>query len=162
MAQKPTFDYDVIVIGSGAGGSPAATVLARAGKKVAIIERGTFGGESPNWGDIPTGALLYTTDVYHEAKTAAKFGLRTSTVGYNYPSLLAWKDTAIKRTGTGGNRSYYEKQGISVFTGSAHILSRNEITVSRRHNGDGAGIFVLDLWQQGVCRRNRWAHLARV
>ena len=81
MAQKPTFDYDVIVIGSGAGGSPAATVLARAGKKVAIIERGTFGGESPNWGDIPTGALLYTADVYHEAKTAAKFGLRTSTVG---------------------------------------------------------------------------------
>ena len=70
MAQKPTFDYDVIVIGSGAGGSPAATVLARAGKKVAIIERGTFGGESPNWGDIPTGALLYTADVYHEAKTA--------------------------------------------------------------------------------------------
>jgi pyridine nucleotide-disulphide oxidoreductase dimerisation region len=133
MAQKPTFDYDVIIIGSGAGGSPAATVLARAGKKVAIIERGVFGGESPNWGDIPTGALLYTADVYHEAKTAAKFGLRTSTVGYNYPSLLAWKDTAIRRTGTGGNRSYYEKQGISVFTGSAHFLSPNEITVSRRH-----------------------------
>ena len=48
MAQKPTFDYDNIIIGSGAGGAPAASILARAGKKVAVIEQATFGGESPN------------------------------------------------------------------------------------------------------------------
>lgn len=133
MAQKPTFDYDIIIIGSGAGGAPAASILARAGKKVAIVEKATFGGESPNWGDIPTGALLHAAGVYHEAKISAKFGLRTAAVGYNYPSLLAWKDTAIKRTGAGGNRRYYEKQDISVFAGAAHFLSPNEITVSRRH-----------------------------
>ena len=38
MSQKPTFDYDYIVIGSGAGGSPAANILASAGKKVAVVE----------------------------------------------------------------------------------------------------------------------------
>lgn len=133
MTQKPTFDYDIIVIGSGAAGSPAASIIARAGKKVAIIEKATFGGESPNWGDIPTGALLHTAALYRSAKDGAKFGLRTGTVGYNYPSLLSWKTTAVKRTGAGGNRSYYEKQGISVFAGNAHFLSPNEIAVNRRH-----------------------------
>ena len=49
-----TFDYDLIVIGSGAAGSAAATIVARAGKRVAIIEEDTFGGDSPNWGNIPT------------------------------------------------------------------------------------------------------------
>lgn len=133
MAQKPTFDYDIIVIGSGAGGSPAASVLARAGKKVAIIEKSDFGGESPNWGDVPLGALLHTADIYSSAKSGAVLGLRSGTIGYNYPSLLAWKDTAVKRTGIGGNRSYFEKQGISVFAGNAHFLTPNEISVNRRH-----------------------------
>lgn len=83
MAQKPTFDYDYIVIGSGAGGSPAASILANSGKKVAIIEKSTFGGESPNWGDVPAGALIHAASTYYNAKMAAKFGLRTGSVGYN-------------------------------------------------------------------------------
>lgn len=133
MSQKPTFDYDYIVIGSGAGGSPAASILASTGKKVAIVEKSTFGGESPNWGDVPTGFMSYTINTYQIAKNAAKFGLRTNSVGYNYPSLLSWKDVVTRRTGAGGNRRYYEKQGISVFAGNAHFLSPNEIAVNRRH-----------------------------
>lgn len=133
MSQKPTFDYDYIVIGSGAGGSPAASILASAGKKVAVVEKSTFGGESPNWGDVPTGFMSYTINTYQIAKNAAKFGLRTNSVGYNYPSLLSWKDVVTKRTGAGGSRRYYEKQGISVFAGNAHFLSPNEIAVNRRH-----------------------------
>lgn len=133
MAQKPTFDYDIIVIGSGAGGSPAATIAARAGKRVAVIEREAFGGESPNWGEIPVGALLHAASTFDEARLGAKYGLRTSTVGYNYPSLLNWRDTIVKRTGAAGNRYYYEKQGISVFNSAAHFLSPNEISVNRRH-----------------------------
>jgi len=132
MAQKPTFDYDIIVIGSGAGGSPAATIASRSGKKVAVIERGDFGGEYPNWGEIPTGTLLHASAIYNTSKQATKFGLRTNTVGYNYPSMLSWRSNVIKRTGAAGNRRYYEKQGISVFNNSAHFLSPNEISVNRR------------------------------
>lgn len=133
MARKPNFDYDLIVIGSGAGGSPAATIAAGAGKRVAVIEAGVFGGESPNWGDIPLKALLHATQLYDEAKHGARFGIRSSTVGYNFMSLKAWKDVAIKRTGAGNNRSYYEKQGIATYHSTAHFLSPNEISVARRH-----------------------------
>lgn len=133
MAKKPTFDYDLIVIGSGAGGSAAATVAAAAGKKVAIVEAGTFGGESPNWGDVPTKALLHAAQLYDEAKRGARFGLRSAAMGYNYPSLQNWKDLAVKRTGAGGNRHYYESRGISAYNDTAHFLSPNEISVNRRH-----------------------------
>jgi mercuric reductase len=133
MAKKQTFDYDLIVIGSGAGGSAVATIAARAGKRVAIIEAETFGGESPNWGDIPIKSLLHAAQLYDEAKHGARFGLRTATVGYNYPSLLAWKDLAVKRTGAGGNRRYYENEGISTYNGVAHFLSPHELSINRRH-----------------------------
>jgi len=133
MASKNSFDYDLIVIGSGAGGSAAATIAARDGKKVAIIEADTFGGDAPNWSDVPTKALLHAAHLYDDAKHSERFGLRPSTLGYNYPSIRAWKDLAVKRTGAGGNRKHYENQGISAFNGTAHFLSPNEISVNRRH-----------------------------
>lgn len=130
---KQTFDYDLIVIGSGAGGSAAATIAARAGKRVAIIEEDTFGGDSPNWSDVPTKALLHAASVYDQARHGNRFGLRTSTLGYNYPSIRAWKDLVVQRTGAANNRRFYENHGISAFHGKAHFLTPHEITVNRRH-----------------------------
>ena len=133
MAHSHNFDYDLIVIGSGAGGSAAASIAARNGKRVAIVESDTFGGDSPNWSDVPTKALMHAARVYDEARHADRFGLRTSTLGYNYPLIRAWKETAVKRTGTGGNRKFYETNGISAFNATAHFLSPHEISVNRRH-----------------------------
>lgn len=133
MSNKKTFDYDLIVIGSGAGGSLAATVAAKDGKKVAVIEADTFGGDSPNWGDIPAKALLHAANLYDEARHGARFGLRSATLGYNFPSIKNWKDLAVERTGAGGNRKYYENQGIDTFTGFAQFISPNEVSVNRRH-----------------------------
>lgn len=129
---KHKFDFDLIVIGSGAGGSAAATIAARDGKKVAIVEADTFGGTSPNWGDVPIKALLHAAQLYDEARAGARFGLRSSALGYNYPSLRTWKDLAAKRTGAGGNRKYYENEGITTLHGSAHFLSPHEISVNRQ------------------------------
>ena len=131
MARKPKYDYDLIVIGSGAGGSPAASIAAQAGKKVAIVESDIFGGESPNWGDVPVKALLHAVQLYDEAKKGSRFGLRSATLGYNYLALKAWKDLAVKRTGAASNRKYYENQGIDTYHSVAHFLAPQEISISR-------------------------------
>jgi dihydrolipoamide dehydrogenase len=130
---KQSFDYDLTVIGSGAGGSLAAMIATKNNKKVAIIESDIFGGESPNYGDIPTKALLHTAHLYSDAKHGDEFGLRTHTLGYNFHSIKAWKDRTIKRTGAGGNRKYYEAQGITTYHGEARFISPNEISINRRH-----------------------------
>ena len=133
MARKPQFDYDLIVIGSGAGGTPAASIAAANGKKVAVVESDVFGGESPNWGDVPIKALLHAAQLFDEAKQGTRFGIRSAALGYNFLSLKAWKDTAVKRTGSGNDRKYYEKQGIDTFHSPAHFLSPHEISINRRH-----------------------------
>lgn len=133
MAKKLTFDYDLIVIGSGAAGSAAALLVAKAGRRVALIEASEFGGESPNWGDIPSKTMLHIANLYDEARHGDRFGIRSSMLGYNYPSILRWKDLAVRRTGAGGNQKYYESEGIDTYHGVAHFLSPHEVTINRRH-----------------------------
>lgn len=133
MTKNQTFDFDLIVIGSGASGSVAATKARQMGKKVAIVEAGTFGGQSPNHADIPLSAMLHAANIYDQAKNGANFGIRSTTLGYSFPGLKAWKDLAIKRTGTSNNRRFYESQGIATIAGQAHFLAPNEISVNRRH-----------------------------
>ena len=65
--------YDVIVLGSGPGGYPAAIRASQLGKKVAIIEKESLGGVCLNWGCIPTKALLKSAQVYEYAKHAADY-----------------------------------------------------------------------------------------
>ena len=47
------FDFEYIVIGSGPAGKAAALALAKAHKKVAIVEGESFGGANLNSRDVP-------------------------------------------------------------------------------------------------------------
>lgn len=130
---KQNYDYDLVIIGSGAGGSVAADMVASAGKRVAVVESDTLGGQCPNWGCIPTKALLEAARVLQTTKTADSFGIRSSSTGFNFPSVQAWKDHAVRRTGVETTSHYYKTRGIGVFKGRAHFISPHEISVNRRH-----------------------------
>lgn len=130
---KQKYDYDLIVIGSGAGGGVAADIVAKKGKRVAIIEGHQIGGEYPHTGCVPTKALLQAAHSLDDARDASHFGIRSNTIGFNYPTIKVWKDQAVKRTGVEGSARYYQSQGIALFHGDAHFISPHEITVNRRH-----------------------------
>ncbi len=68
MPTNHHYDFDLIVIGSGAGGGVAAHIAANEGRNVAIVEQESIGGECPTYGCIPTKALLHSAQIYDEAK----------------------------------------------------------------------------------------------
>ena len=67
--------YDVIVLGSGPGGYPAAIRASQLGLKVAIIEKESLGGVCLNWGCIPTKALLKSAQVYEYLKHSKDYAV---------------------------------------------------------------------------------------
>jgi len=52
-----SYDYELLVIGSGPAGQRAAIQAAKLGRAVAVVERGELGGISVNWGTIPSKTL---------------------------------------------------------------------------------------------------------
>src|SRR6266508_2228346 len=53
-------NFDAVVVGAGPAGSAAALVLAQAGKRVALIERGPFPGSKNMYGGVVYGRVLDT------------------------------------------------------------------------------------------------------
>lgn len=129
MKHDRAFDFDLIIIGSGAGGGVAAHMAARLGKRVAIIENDKLGGECPNFGCVPTKALLTASETYANAKQASQFGVRVPSLALNYTTVKKWKDLAVARTGTEEGREAFEKDGIAVIHGKAHFLNKHEVTI---------------------------------
>lgn len=130
---KPVyFDYDLIVIGTGAGGGVAAHMAATSGKKVAVIEAEKLGGECPNFGCVPTKALLHAAETYQNALHGERFGLKAKDVGFDYKIVKAWKDTAVYHTGTEEGEAFYASEGVHVISGYAHFVSPWTISVNSR------------------------------
>ncbi len=71
--------YDFICIGGGSAGFNAARVAAGLGQKVAVIDGAKeLGGLCILRGCMPSKTLIYTAEILHHARHAAKFGLRVT------------------------------------------------------------------------------------
>lgn len=122
------FDYDLAILGSGDAGSEAAFLANEAGLSVAIIECNKWGGSSLNYSDIPMGALTYVSHLLHQSKKAAKLGLSSNALRYNYPTVNNWKNFAMKRAGA-DDETVYTEDKITCYNGQAHLLSAHEISI---------------------------------
>src|SRR3990170_8890968 len=72
--------YDAIVIGTGQSGKPLATALARAGWKVAVVEREHVGGTCVNNGCTPTKTMVASGRVAYLARRSASYGVHTGDI----------------------------------------------------------------------------------
>ncbi|MGJ8536483.1 MAG: FAD-dependent oxidoreductase, partial [Parasphingopyxis sp.] len=89
-----TYDYDVLIIGSGPGGYVAAIRAAQLGLKTACAEsRETLGGTCLNVGCIPSKAMLHASELYEEANSGAleKFGVKVTGTKLDLPQMLSEK-----------------------------------------------------------------------
>ncbi len=125
---RKSFDYDLIVIGSGDAGSEAALIAAKSGLKVAIIEAKKWGGSSLNSTNIPFGAAMQAAMTYKHAKQGAQFGISSANLRYNYPTFLNWIRQASKRAGA-DDKKVFESAKIKCISGTARFINANEITV---------------------------------
>ncbi len=123
------FDYQYLVIGSGAAGSAAALLAAGLGAKTAIIEADRWGGTTLNYRDVPYGAALGFAQRYAEAVAGSRFGMSSATLRYNYPTVLNWQAAAVRRAG-GGKQKLFENAGIDCYRGFANFIGPHEISVN--------------------------------
>ncbi|KAA9038508.1 dihydrolipoyl dehydrogenase [Ginsengibacter hankyongi] len=121
--------YDVIVLGSGPGGYPAAIRASQLGKKVAIVERESLGGICLNWGCIPTKALLKSAQVMEYAKHAADYGIEVNDFKQNFGNVIK-RSRGVADKMTKGVTFLMKKNKIDVVMGNGKLLTPNKLEVT--------------------------------
>ena len=123
--------YDAIVIGTGQAGPPLATRLAKAGLKVAIIERNLFGGTCVNTGCIPTKTLIASARAAAVARRAPEYGvLVDGPIRVDMKAVKARKDKISGASRTGLETSLKSMENCTVYEGHAQFESPREIKIN--------------------------------
>ncbi len=121
-------DFDVIVIGAGPGGYPAAIRAAQLGAKTAIIEREWLGGTCLNCGCIPTKTLSAGAEVYQKILHADTFGINVGKPEIDYPAMKTRKNGVVD-TLKNGIGSLLKAHGATVFEGEGSFRNANTVAV---------------------------------
>ena len=140
--------FDIVVIGAGPGGYPAAIRAAQLGASVALVEKEEMGGTCLNWGCIPTKTLIASSELFARIKSAATMGLRVENASFDYAAMADRKDQVVAKL-RNGIKQLLKAHGVTVFQGSASFRSRNQIQVESP--GPGAETVTLNAGKTIIC-----------
>lgn len=102
--------FDVVILGAGPAGEVAVSALARAGLRVALVERQLIGGECTNWGCIPSKTLLRPPEARSESDRVAG----VSRPELDWGRIAEYRDWMIRNLDDSKAVARYEQQGITV------------------------------------------------
>lgn len=131
--------YDLIIVGTGSGNSLPSEDFD--GKKIAIVEKGTFGGTCINVGCIPTKMFVYPADVAREISEAGRLSLDAEL------KHVDWKDIQRRVFGeridpiSAGGEEYRrgdETPNITLYSGTASFIGPRTLSVSSSNSSDDA------------------------
>ena len=128
-------DYDVLVIGGGAGGLSAAGIATNFGAKTALVERDALGGDCTWTGCVPSKTLLKAAKVAQQARTASTYGLTDKEIEIDFSGVMEHVRSVRAEVYHDADRpEIFEEMDIDVHEGEAHFIDSHTVAV---HRDDG-------------------------
>ena len=128
--------YDVVIIGGGPAGYPAAIRLAKLGYKVGLIEEDKIGGECTNYGCVPTKAL---GTIAHSLERLANAKLKIVYADDVIRSSLAFAREKASEVSESIER-LLQHYGVDIIRGKAKVYSKENVEINGRKIAAKKGI----------------------
>jgi glutathione reductase (NADPH) len=120
--------FDVVVIGTGAGGATAASALAAGGRSVAIVDDRPYGGTCELRGCEPKKVLVAAEDAVERSRREAEHGALSGAVEMDWPGLMRFKSTFTDPI-PAQLEAQFTGEGIATFHGTAHFTGESTIAI---------------------------------
>jgi len=126
---SPAHSFDLFVIGAGSGGVRAARMASAEGASVGIAENYRYGGTCVIRGCVPKKLMSYAAHYREDFEDAAGFGWQIEAARFDWPTLIANKNTEIQRL-EDIYRRLLADAGVSLFDGRACLLDAHHVRVN--------------------------------
>jgi pyruvate/2-oxoglutarate dehydrogenase complex dihydrolipoamide dehydrogenase (E3) component len=126
--------FDVLILGSGAGGKLLAWHLGGTGKSTAVVERQYVGGSCPNIACLPSKNEVWSAKVAHLVRNAAQFGTITGSVTVDMPTVRKRKRDMVKAL-VDVHLQNYKKSGTQLIMGSGQFVDKKTLEVKLNDGG---------------------------
>ena len=121
--------FDLIVIGGGPAGFSAAIRASKLGLSTLVAEKdSSLGGTCLNRGCIPTKAMLHSSGLARQIRSAASFGVNADCT-LDEDKLFEYRDNTVKTLVTGLEQSV-KASGCEIVCGKASVLSDTDGIIS--------------------------------
>ncbi|MGA5465100.1 mycothione reductase [Mycobacterium sp. NPDC050041] len=135
-------DFDIAIIGTGSGNSVLDERYV--GKRVAIAEKGLFGGTCLNVGCIPTKMFVYAAGVAQQVHDSARFGVDAHVDAVRWTDIVSRVFGRIDPLASGGEHYRRSSPDVEVFASHTRFAAADPGADGYRLRTDDGDEFTAD------------------
>jgi len=126
--------FDILILGSGAGGKLLAWHMARSGRPTAVVERRWIGGSCPNVNCMPSKNEIHSAKVASQARRGAEYGVRTGAIEIDMAAVRDRKRNMVDDQ-IAAHVKNYQASGAELIMGSGRFVAPKTLEVRRNDGG---------------------------
>lgn len=126
--------FEILILGSGAGGKLLSWHMGQNGKRTAVVERKWIGGSCPNIACLPSKNEIWSARVAHLIHNAEQFGITTGPIKLDMSKVRQRKRDMVKGL-VDIHLQNYEKSGVDLIMGSAYFIAPKTLEVKLNDGG---------------------------
>ena len=125
-------EFDIVVIGGGAGGLVVAAGGASLGAKVALVEKHKMGGDCLNYGCVPSKTLLKSAKIAHQMRTADRWHIPSHAPQPDMAHVMERVAEVIAGIAPNDSVERFEGLGVDVILGDGRFTGPDRFEVNGR------------------------------
>lgn len=118
--------YDLLILGSGAGSKLLAWTFAGQGQRVAVVERKYVGGSCPNIACLPSKNVIHTAQFAHDVRRSEEFGVTIDTSRINMSAVRDRKRRMVQGL-VDTHLALYKQSGAELIMAVGRFVGRKTI-----------------------------------
>ena len=131
--------FEILILGSGAGGKLLAWHMARAGRRTAVVERRWIGGSCPNVNCLPSKNEIWSAKVAALVRHGAEYGVKTGRVAIDMATVRDRKRKMVDGL-VAAHLQNYKESGTELIMGSGRFVAPKTLEV--RLNDGGTRVLI--------------------
>jgi len=114
-------EYDLLILGSGAGSKLLAWTFGGMGQRVAVVERKYVGGSCPNIACLPSKNIIHTAQFAHNVRRSEEFGISIDSFRVNMSAVRDRKRRMVQGL-VDTHLALYKQSGAELIMASGRFV----------------------------------------